>query len=196
MEFSVSENQILRVRQQIIDGRIVEPKAGEYDVEIVLADGTVYPKTGRIAFTDASLSEETGTFLIRAEIENPPGAALEGTTYASRTADKLNEQLRPGQFVRVLLKGAMRPNAILLPQAAVQQGAKGSFVWVIKDGKAEFRPIEVGPWYEDYWFIDKGLSAGDTVVVGGALKLRAGVPVEITEPGEQKPQAEKAESEG
>ncbi len=194
VEFSVSENQLLRARQQINEGRISEPEAGEYEVEIVLGDGTVFPKTGRIAFADASLSEETGTFLIRAEIENPPGKSLEGTTYASRTKDKLNEQLRPGQFVRVRLKGAMRPNAILVPQAAVQQGAKGSFVWVIKDGKAEFRPIEVGPWHEDDWFIDSGLSAGDVVVVGGALKLRAGVPVEIVEPEAEKPQTEKPQA--
>ena len=196
VEFSVSENQLLRARQQITQGRIVEPKAGEYEVEIMLGDGTIFPKTGRIAFADASLSEETGTFLIRAEIENPPGKSIEGTTYVSRSTDKLNEQLRPGQFVRVRLKGAMRPNAILVPQAAVQQGAKGSFVWVIKDGKAEFRPIIVGPWHEDDWFIDSGLSVGDVVVVGGALKLRAGVPVQITEPKTEKPKAEKAASQG
>ena len=193
VEFSVSENQLLRARQQILNGRIVEPKAGEYDVEIVLGDDTVFPKTGRIAFADASLSEETGTFLIRAEIENPSGESLEGSTYASRSADKLNEQLRPGQFVRVRLNGASRPNAILVPQAAVQQGAKGSFVWVVNNGEAEFRPIEVGPWHGDEWFIDSGLAAGDTVVVGGALKLRAGAPVEIVQPEEKTPEADQAQ---
>lgn len=190
VEFSVSENQILRVRQQVLDGRIAEPGTGEYEVKIVLADGTVFPKTGRIAFADASLSEETGTFLIRAEIENPPGVALAGTTFANRSADKMNEQLRPGQFVRVRLYGAKRPNAILVPQAAVQQGAKGSFVWVVKDGQAEFRPIEVGPWHGDEWFIDSGLKAGEKVVVGGALKLRAGAPVEIVQPEEKTPEAD------
>jgi membrane fusion protein (multidrug efflux system) len=193
VEFSVSENQLLRARQQILNGRIVEPKAGEYDVEIVLGDDTVFPKTGRIAFADASLSEETGTFLIRAEIENPSGESLEGSTYASRSADKLNEQLRPGQFVRVRLNGASRPNAILVPQAAVQQGAKGSFVWVVNNGEAEFRPIEVGPWHGDEWFIDSGLAAGDTVVVGGALKLRAGAPVQIVQPEEKTPEADQAQ---
>ncbi len=191
VEFSVSENQLLRARREITDGRIAEPEAGQYDVEIVFGDNSVFPKTGRIAFADASLSEDTGTFLIRAEIENP-SRKLEGTTYASRSADKLNEQLRPGQFVRVLLKGATRPNAIVVPQRAVQQGAKGSFVWVINDeGKAEFRPVEVGPWMEDSWFIDKGLKEGDTIVVDGALKLRAGVPVQVVEP--EAPAEDKAE---
>ena len=66
----------------------------------------------------------------------------------------------------------------------VQQGAKGSFVWVIDaENKAEFRPIEVGSWHGDDWFVEKGLVDGETVAVGGALKLRAGVPVQITRPG-------------
>ena len=76
----------------------------------------------------------------------------------------------------------MKSTTILVPQPAVQQGAKGSFVWVINDkGEAEFRPVKVGPWHENQWFIDEGLQGGETVVVQGALKLRAGVPVEIVE---------------
>ena len=67
---------------------------------------------------------------------------------------------------------------MLVPQSAVQQGGKGHFVWVIdKAGKAENRPVMPGDWYGDQWFINSGLEAGDQVVVGGALKLRAGAPV-------------------
>ena len=66
--------------------------------------------------------------------------------------------LRPNQYVRTILRGATRPNAILVPQRAVQQGAKGHFVWVVnKDGKAEQRPVVVGDWYGDSWFIAQGL---------------------------------------
>jgi membrane fusion protein (multidrug efflux system) len=163
IEFSVSENQILRGREDEARGILVPPEDGSYEVEILLADGTVYPIRGRITFADASLSEETGTFLIRAEIANP------------------EELLRPGQFVRANLVGAVRPNAILLPQQAVQQGAKGSFVWVIKDdGTAEFRPIEIGPWHKDQWFIESGLKDGETVVVKGGMRLQANMPVRIT----------------
>ena len=182
VEFSVSENQILKTRQQFNDGRIVEPEGGNFDVEVVLADGTIFPYAGQITFADASLSEKTGTFLIRAELKNPDSDE-DGLDKLSKV---MNTQLRPGQFVRARLKGAMRPKAILVPQKAVQQGAKGSFVWVVKDGKAENRPVEVGPWHDDKWFIDKGLAADDVVVVDGALKLRAGVPVEIVEPEAKK----------
>jgi membrane fusion protein (multidrug efflux system) len=170
VEFSVSENQMLKRNDNIEKGIIRAPADRNFVIEIILADGSVYPHTGKITFADASLSEATGTFLIRAEIDNP------------------DQQLRPGQFVRVHIKGSVRPNAILVPQEAVQQGAQGSFVWVINaEGKAEFRPVTVGPWHDKDWFIDAGLKAGDTVVVTGALKLRPGVPVNITEPAAQSP---------
>jgi membrane fusion protein (multidrug efflux system) len=167
VEFSVSENQILKTRQQ--------------------ADGTVFPNRGRITFADASLSEETGTFLIRAEVENYKGEdklkdLIRDEIKNKSGDDNHNEMVRPGQFVRARLHGMVRPNAILVPQRAVQQGAKGSFVWVIdEEGKAKFQPIEVGPWHGEEWFVDNGLEGGETVVVDGVLKLRAGVVVKIVE---------------
>jgi len=174
VEFSVSENQILKSRQQAESGIIEHPEHGKYEVEFILADGSIFPNRGKIAFADASLSEETGTFLMRAEVQNE---AEVGNPY---------EVLRPGQFVRARLHGMVRPNAILVPQRAVQQGANGSFVWIIDDGgKAEFHPIEIGPWHGEEWFVDSGLDGGETVVVDGALKLRAGVPVKIVEPEEE-----------
>jgi len=167
VEFSISENQTLKYYESVRNGTLITPEKDNYIVEIVLADGTIYNHTGRITFADASLSETTGTFLLRAEIPNP---------------DRL---LRPGQFVRALLKGAVRPNAILIPQIAVQQGAKGSFVWVIdENSKAAFRPVTPGSWLGNKWFIDEGLKEGDQVVVEGAIKLRAGAIVKIVKPGD------------
>ena len=189
VNFSVSENELSAFRDQVAKGLIVPPKEGNFDVEIVLVDGTVFPQTGKITFADPSFNPQTGTFLLRATFPNPKGV------------------LRPNQYVRARLKGAMRPNAMLVPQSAVQQGSKGHFVWVIgKDGKAESRPVTPGEWYGDQWFITAGLLAGDQVVVGGALKLRAGDPVkaapyEAKAPGEAKaaapvnPPAEKAAKE-
>jgi membrane fusion protein (multidrug efflux system) len=168
VEFSVSENQMLKSRQQAESGIIEQPEHGNFEVEIILADSSVFPNRGKITFADASLSEKTGTFLIRAEVKN------------KTDVDNPFELLRPGQFVRARLHGMVRPDAILVPQRAVQQGAQGSFVWVIdEEGKAKFQPIEVGPWLGEEWFVDNGLEGGETVVVDGALKLRAGVPVKI-----------------
>lgn len=163
VEFSVSENQVFRLENEEREGRIKSPENGGYTVELVMVDGMAFPETGKITFADASLSERTGTFLLRAEIANSKGL------------------LRPGQFVNVRLQGAVRPNAILLPQRAVQQGAQGSFVWVVDEsGVSHFQPVEVGPWYGDMWFIDKGLKGGETVVVDGAQKVRAGIKLDAS----------------
>ena len=89
--------------------------------------------------------------------------------------------LRPNQYVRVRLHGAVRPNAILVPQRAVQQGSKGHFVWIVdKEGKADVRPVRLGDAYNDDWFIFDGLRAGDQVVVDGAITLRPGETVKAT----------------
>lgn len=159
VEFSISENQIFKNRTKRDQGLVVAPKNQEYTVEIELADQSIYPQRGKITFADASLSEETGTFLLRAEIPNP------------------DKTLRPGQFVRARLHGAVRPEAILIPQRAVQQGAKGSFVWVVEEGKTRFQPVQTGPWHGDDWFIEAGLEGGEQIIVDGALTVRPGIEV-------------------
>lgn len=166
VDFSVSENQMLAARRQSARGRLRLPTGERYEVEILLADGSVFPRRGRITFADAAYSKETGTFLVRATLPNPGGV------------------LRPGQFVRVRLHGAMIPNAILVPQSAVMQGAQGHFVWIVdKAGRAQIRNIEVGPWQGNDVVVLSGLSAGDTVAVDGLLKLGPGVPVKMLPAG-------------
>ena len=160
--FSLSENDVLKYRGEEARGQLVSPKEKAYEVEVELGDGSIFPERGRITFADAELNQQTGTFLVRATFPNP------------------KDLLRPGQFVRARVHGAMRPKAILVPQRAVQQGGKGHFVWVINaENKAEQRPVVVGDWLENDWFITEGLSAGDRVVVDGGLTLRPGEPVMV-----------------
>jgi membrane fusion protein (multidrug efflux system) len=167
VNFSMSENELLRYRRLIAEKKL-RPAAGEkYTVKIVLADGTVVPAPGHITFGDASFSKETGTFLVRAELPNKDGA------------------LRPGQFVRVQLSGATWIDAIQLPQRAVMQGPQGNFVWVVDDeSRAQFRPVSVGPLTGERWLITEGLRPGERVVSDGGLKLAPGVPVKPVEPGQ------------
>jgi membrane fusion protein (multidrug efflux system) len=162
VNFSLSENELQNYRDQMAKGTLRSPKDKNYDVEVILVDGSIFPHTGRITFAAPSYNSQTGTFLLRASVENPDGI------------------LRPNQFVRVRLKGAVRPGAILVPQRAVQQGSKGHFVWVVdKDDKAEPRPVVVGDWHGTDWFITEGLKAGERIVVDGGLTVRPGVPVKI-----------------
>lgn len=160
VNFSISENEMQSYREQIRKGLLRPPGAQRYTVEVILVDGSIYPNAGRITFAEPSYNAQTGTFLLRASVDNPDGL------------------LRPNQYVRVRLKGAIRPNAILIPQRAVQQGSKGHFVWVVgKDSKVEQRPVTVGDWHGDDWFIFEGLKAGEQVVVDGGLSLGPGMAV-------------------
>jgi membrane fusion protein (multidrug efflux system) len=162
--FSVSENQLLKYRSEIERDLLRFPPLNRFEVQITLADGSLFPHIGYIDFSEPSFSEETGTFLVRTEFINPEGA------------------LRPGQFVRVQLQGAVRPNSILVPQRAVLQGAKSHYVWVInKEGKVDRRDVEVGDWQGDGWFINHGLVAGERVVVDGAVRLSPGTAIKVVD---------------
>ena len=168
VKFSVSENQWLRLQEEVKAGRLVVPPDDAFDVEVVLADGKIHPQKGRLTFTDLAFSRDTGTYQVRAEVPNP------------------QEDLSPGQFVHARLLGAVRPKAILLPKLAVLQGAKGSFVWIVgPQSKAEFRPIELGDWYGDEWFVNEGLLSGDMVVVDGGIKVQPGATLKVVEPAVQ-----------
>jgi membrane fusion protein (multidrug efflux system) len=162
VNFSISENEMQSYRDQLAKGLLRVPSDSGFVVEVSLADGSPFSRTGRITFAAPSYNAQTGTFLLRASVENPEGI------------------LRPNQYVRARLKGAIRPAGILIPQRALQQGSGGHFVWVVdKEGKAERRPVVVGKWHGDDWFISEGLHGGDQVIVDGSLALRDGAPVSV-----------------
>jgi len=162
VNFSVSENDMLRFRTQKDAGVLSVPDQKDFVVQVILSDGSIFPHEGRITFTNADYNVKTGTFLLRATVPNP------------------DYILRPGQFVQVRLSGAVRRNAILIPQEAVLQGAKGHFVMLVgKDDTVAPRPVEVGPWQGNDWFITGGLAAGDVVVTDGVSRLAPGARVKI-----------------
>jgi len=163
VNFSVSENELTVHRNEVSKGLLRPPPGNNFVAEVVLVDGSTFPQTGKVSFVNPSFDSKTGTFLIRVTLANPNGS------------------IRPNQYIRVRMKGASRPNAVVIPQRAVQQGAKGHFVWVVdKDGKVENRPVAVGDWYGDQWFINDGLRAGDQVVVDGGMRLRPGETARVT----------------
>jgi membrane fusion protein (multidrug efflux system) len=131
VHFSLSENESQRYRSDVAKGRLKPPPGNRYVVEVVLGDGTALPQTGQTTFTDPSFNARTGTFELRAEVDNPDLA------------------LRPNQFVRARVRGAVRPGAVAVPQRAVQQGPKGAFVWVLAGERVEMRPVVPGDWIDD-----------------------------------------------
>lgn len=165
--FSVSQNLLAMQQREIAAGRVVPPARGDYEVELTLPDGRKHASTGRISFADPSFNPDTGAFLVRAAVPNPTG------------------QLRPGMFVTATVRGATRPNAIVLPQLAVRQGQSGHFVSVVKeDGTAETRPVVVGDYVNEREIVIlSGLSGGDRVVTEGGLRVVPGKPVEVSAAG-------------
>lgn len=172
--FNVSENERLALDRAVAAGRLTLPKDNAFEVALKLADGTVLPRKGRINFSDTRVNPATGTYEMRAEIANADGA------------------LRPGQFVRVELKGAVRKDALAVPQVAVQDGPQGKFVYVTgkdKDGKdvAVPRPIALGDWVTmdgaNLWIVESGVKAGDAVIVDGIARLQPGAPIQLGGPG-------------
>jgi membrane fusion protein (multidrug efflux system) len=170
VNFSVSQNQTAKLKDMVEKKQVVPPPKLDFEVEITLSDGKVYPGKGRISFADPSFSQETGSFLVRAQLPNP------------------NQDLRPGMFVTAKLYGATRPDAVVIPQLAVQQGSNGHLVYVVKqDGTAEVRPVVVGDYQGDKDIvIMSGLQGGDRVVVDGALRVAPGQPVKIVEAAAEK----------
>lgn len=164
VNFSLSENEIQHFEDQVKKGVLKVPKDSEFEVKVIQTNGAIFPYTGHITFKEPYFNPQTGTFLIRASVDNPKG------------------YLRPNQYVRAKIEGAIRPNAILIPQRAVQQSAKGQFVWVINsESKADFRPVTVGDWQGNSWFITDGLKSGEQIVLDGGVGLHPGDALKIKE---------------
>ncbi len=162
--FGITDEERLKLQREVDAGRLTLPKDGRFEVTVKLADGQRYDKTGKLNFTDVRIDNKTGTSETRAELPNPASV------------------LRPGQFVRVTLSGAQRHNAILVPQRAVLQGPQGRFVYSVNaQSQAEIRPVTVGEWSGDAWLIERGLQAGDKVIVDGVMKIGPGAPVRIAD---------------
>lgn len=163
--FGVPDREFLALRRDVDLGRLKLPEGRKFQARVKLSDGSLYDGVGALNFTDARVNTQTGTSESRAEFSNK------------------NNILRSGEFVRLILDGALRPDAIVVPQRAVLESPKGKFVYVVTaDSKAEARPVEVGAWADDGWVISSGLKAGERVIVDGVMKIGPGAPVQVGDP--------------
>lgn len=177
--FSASENEIFKLASMIERGLIYNPRDTRSVVaKVKYGNGIIYNHDGDINFVNPGIDEKTGTLKLRAVFPNP------------------ENKLMPGQFVRLLLEGIIRKDAIVIPQEAVMQSANGSVVYRINNqGIVEAVPVELGLSTPDGdWIIDEGLKAGDVVIVNGIMKVRAGAPAKaeiktiVRQPVEQQEQ--------
>ena len=165
--FGIPDRERLAMRRDVEAGRLKLPPDGRFKATIKLADGSFHERTGVVGYTDVRVNHQTGTTEARAQVPNPDGL------------------LRAGEFVRVVLEGAVRPAAIVVPQRAVMESPKGKYVYIVDaESKSQIRPIEAGNWTGDGWIINSGIQPGDRVVVEGVVKLSLmppGVPVQVSD---------------
>lgn len=166
VNFSIAERDRNALQAELTAGTLQIPKTG-YIVRLKAGDGQWLKPVGKMNFRDYKADANTGAYAARAEFANADNG------------------LTPGQFVRVVLTGATRANAITLPQRAVLDGPMGKYVYIVGKGKddkpaAEQRPVVPGEWVtleskdpgaRNGWVIREGLRAGDKVIVDGTARI-------------------------
>ncbi|MGA9753204.1 MAG: efflux RND transporter periplasmic adaptor subunit [Acidobacteriota bacterium] len=158
VDFFISETDYLAyVRRYGPFGRDQKEPA---PMELILADGSVFPQKGTANFADSQVDPSTGSLLIQASFPNP------------------DRVLRTGQFARIRMQTDIRKGALLVPQRAVQELQGLSQLYVMGPGdKVQLRTVQMGPKVGNLWMVNQGLSPGDTIVVEGIQKLKPDMAV-------------------
>jgi membrane fusion protein (multidrug efflux system) len=157
VSFPISEQEYLRLADKI---ELNNPQPRESNLELILADGSVYPERGRAAIANREVDVKTGTMTIVALFPNP------------------RNLVRPGQYAKVRATTETRQGALLVPQRAVQELQGSHQVAVVgADNKVAMRTVKAGARIGDLWVINEGLKPGERIVVEGLQKVREGATV-------------------
>ncbi len=160
-QFNISETEYLH---SVSGNHWAEPGAGaEPTLELVLDDGSVYPRRGTVVVSNRQVNPQTGTLALQGSFPNP------------------GNLLRPGQYAKVRAAVDTRKDALLVPQRAMNELQGAYLVGVVaSDGKVEVRPVRPGEWVGDLWVIEEGLRPGERVIVEGFARVRPGMLVQAT----------------
>ena len=182
-DFTQSATDLIRLRKALEDGALMADN-NSADVKLMLDDGSQYPQSGKLLFSEAAVDASTGQVTLRGEFPNPDGDLL------------------PGMYVRVQIEQGIEKDAVMVPQQAVQRDASGSaLVYVVSaDNKAGPRPVRIGRAAGTRWVITDGLKDGEKIIVEGFQKVQPGAEVVPSEwdpnatANAQKPAAEGGEA--
>lgn len=162
VRFSLGESDLAKFPNSRLTAKSVT------GVELILPNGEIYPKAGKLNFLASNIDTTLGTQQLRAEFDNA------------------DNQLLPGQFVRIRLLTGEREGVFLVPQPAVIQTEQGPIVMLAgAEDKVAPRPVQLGEWRGKDWIVLGGLKAGDKVIIDNLMKLRPGAPVAPHAPGEK-----------
>jgi multidrug efflux system membrane fusion protein len=157
VKFSIPEQYLSQIRSQMAKGPLV--------VTVSVPGSDALVRRGRLAFMENSVDIATGTIALKAVFDNTDSG------------------LWPGQFLNVVLVLGHRPKALVIPTQAIQKGQQGASVFVVDSHlRVSVRQIEPGLQYDGSTVVEKGLKAGETVVVDGQIRLFPGAKVAVKDP--------------
>jgi membrane fusion protein (multidrug efflux system) len=161
VDVTQSSAELLQLKRNLASGQLKSTGTNQADVKLILEDGSIYPQTGKLQFSDVTVDQNTGTIALRAVFPNPAGDLL------------------PGMYVRAVLEEGMDEKAILVPQMAVTRDTKGNPTALVigADDKVELRVLQTQRVVGDKWLVSEGLKAGDKLIVDGLQKIAPGMPV-------------------
>ncbi len=161
VDISQASKEILRLRQQLMTGRIAEEDAAQ--VKLKLEDGTTYQHIGTLQFSEVNVTPDTGSLVMRAKFPNPEGLLL------------------PGMYVKAEVNEGKIRDAILVPHKAVVFSREGEANVMLVNGekKVEQRGIKIKQSIGQNWLVYEGLSAGEKVIVEGLQKIAVDSAAEI-----------------
>lgn len=162
VDVTQSSAELLKLKQNLASGMLKKDgAAAQARVKLLLEDGTSYPQTGILKFSEVAVDPSTGSITLRADFPNP------------------KQTLLPGMFVRAVVEEGVNEQAILVPQRGVTRNPKGEALAMVigAEEKVEPRPIKVTRTVGDSWLVSEGLKPGDRVIVEGLQKGRPGTQV-------------------
>ena len=167
VDLTQSSADLLRMRAEIAAGRLQAGAKGEVPVKLILEDGSEYAAEGRLALSEVTVDEGTGSVTLRAQFSNADGVLLSG------------------MYVRARLPQGTRSEAILVPHKALSRDPLGNALVMAVDAESKVvaRPVQVAQSLGENWVVTSGVKAGERIIIEGLQKVRPGVAVQAEEAG-------------
>ena len=167
VDLTQSSAEMLRMRGEIAAGRLQPGAGGEVPVKLILEDGSEYAAEGRLALSEVTVDEGTGSVTLRAQFSNADGVLLSG------------------MYVRARLPQGTRSEAILVPHKALSRDPLGNALVMAVDAESKVvaRPVQVAQSLGENWVVTSGVKAGERIIIEGLQKVRPGVAVQAEEAG-------------
>jgi len=165
VDLTQSSAELLGLKRSLDSGKLQRASGNTVPVKLVLEDGSLYGAEGRLAFSEVTVDQATGSVTLRALFPNPKG------------------ELLPGMYVRARLTQGVNRDAVLVPHAAVSRTPRGEAQAMVVNAEniAEPRTVKAAQSVGDKWVVTEGLAAGDRVIVEGLQKIKPGAPVQAQE---------------